>query len=290
MADTARKVMAGDLTRRIPAQGSEDELGWLATTFNHMLDRAASLVELNRQIGSDLAHDLRSPLSHMLQRLEQARLRARHAEDYESAIDAALDDVNQVLATFNAILRIAQVEAGTRRAGFRRVDLVELVRDVAETFDPVAHDGGRTITRSGLSELSVVGDRELLTQCLVNLVENALRHTPERTTIDLRVERTDGTARIVVADDGPGIPPEDRGRVLARFARLDRSRSTPGSGLGLTLCSAIADLHDGRLSLEENAPGLRCVLEIPIGAGAASGATGRRIDRGPASRREGASG
>lgn len=265
MAQAARSVMAGDLTRRIPVSGDQDELGWLATTINHMLDRTAALVELNRQIGADLAHDLRSPLSHLMQRLDTARLKATGVEDYENAIDGAVSDVHQVLATFNAILRIAQVEAGTRRAAFKAVDLVGILRDVAEIFGPVADDEHKSIMLAGLDTVEIVGDRELLTQLFVNLVENGIRHTPEGSRIEIRVDREGDLVRVVVADDGPGIPEGDRARVLERYARLDRSRSTPGSGLGLTLCGAIAELHEGRFALEDNGPGLRCVLRIPVG-------------------------
>ena len=274
MAETARRVMAGDLTQRIPASGTSDELEWLATTLNHMLDRTAALVDLNREIGSNIAHDLRSPLAHMLQRLDRARLGAKGVEDYETAIDGAVADVNQVLATFNAILRIAEVEARTRRLGFRLLDLGELVRNIAETFGPVASDDGQEIEVAGPESLVVDGDRELLTQLLVNLVENAMRHTPAGTRITLSVEPGPGSVALVVADDGPGIPAADRAHVLERFARLDRSRSTPGSGLGLTLVGAIAELHEGTLRLEDNKPGLRCVISLPRPKERAMGAAG----------------
>ena len=263
MADTARAVMAGDLTRRIDGAAARDELGWLATVFNHMLDRIADLVELNRQIGAALAHDLRSPLTHLSNRLEAARRRATRIEDYESAVDAATADVNGILATFNAILRIAQVEAGTRRASFRRVDVSAVLSNVAEAYEVVAQDRGQAVSIAIEPGAALEGDGELLTQLFANLIENAIRHAGNGARLGIGCETLPNAVRAVVSDDGPGIPAEHRTKVLERFVRLDPSRSEQGSGLGLTLCAAIVDLHGGTLRLDSNEPGLRCVVELP---------------------------
>ena len=266
MADTARAVMAGDLTRRIAGAEARDELGRLAAVFNHMLDQTVNLIEINRQIGAAIAHDLRSPLAHLLNRLEGVRSGATRIEDYEDAVDGAASDVHQILGTFAAILRIAQVEAGTRRASFRLIDVSDALLNVAEAFTPVAQDNGQEVSASIAPGATVEGDGELLTQLFANLIENAIRHTPPGIAIAVSAVRADGLVRIVVADDGPGIPDEHRARVLQRFVRLDESRSTQGSGLGLALCAAIVDLHGGTLRLEDNGPGLRCVVELPARA------------------------
>jgi len=263
MAVAARDVMGGDLTRRIPGSEYRGELGSLSAVFNHMLDRIAALIDLNRQIGADIAHDLRSPLSHLLRRLDEARARANSIQDYEAATEAAVADVNQVLSTFNAILRIAQIETGSRRAAFETVDLHEVADGVVDAFLLAAAEDGKLLTLHAGGAIRVHGDRQLLLQLIANLVENALRHTPPGTRIDCRIARSPAGAVLTVADDGPGVPVEDRTRVLERFARLDRSRSTPGSGLGLTLCAAIAELHDGAIRLEDNKPGLKVTVEIP---------------------------
>lgn len=263
MADTARAVMAGDLSRRIEGAGARDELGWLATVFNHMLDQTASLIEINRHMGAALAHDLRSPLAHLLNRLEGARARAAGLNDYEAAVDGAVADVNDILATFNAILRIAEVEAGTRRASFRTLDLSATLTDVAEAYAPVAQDEGQEITVSICPGTRLEGDRELLTQLFANLIENAIRHAGSGTRLEVACEGVPGWVRVRIADNGPGIPQEHRARVLERFVRLDQSRSTEGSGLGLALCKAIVELHAGTLRLDDNEPGLRCLVEIP---------------------------
>jgi signal transduction histidine kinase len=260
---TARAIMNGDLSRRIPVVGSHDELGGLAESVNRMLSRIDELMESLRHITSDIAHDLRTPLGRLRQRLEASRLKTRSTSEYESAIDAAIDDTDSILKTFEAMLRIAQIEAGARRARFSNTDLSAITENVFEAFEAVAEDEGKSLEARIEPSISVNGDRELLTQMLANLIENALRHTPTGTVVYVELERVDGSARLTVADTGPGIPIAEKENVFRRFYRLDASRSTPGSGLGLSLIAAIAKLHDASISLEDNEPGVRVRILFP---------------------------
>lgn len=271
IARTAEAIIGGDLARRVPLRGTDDDLDRLALILNRMLDRIAELVESVRQVSNDIAHDLRTPLSRLGQRLEDAREHARTAAEYEHALDRAKADVEGLLSTFAALLRIAEVEAGAQRAAFRRVDLSAVVETVAQAFTPAAEDEAHTLVAEIASGIAVQGDRELLTQMLVNLVENALRHTPEGGRIRLLLTQPDARAVLVVEDDGPGVPEPERERILRRFYRREQSRTTPGSGLGLSLVAAVAALHGADLRLSDAGPGLRVSLTF-----AASFAAGDR--------------
>jgi signal transduction histidine kinase len=257
---TARAIIDGDLSRRIPVVGPHDELGGLAEGLNRMLARIEELMESLRHVTSDIAHDLRTPLGRMRQRLEASRIKTRNAAEYEAAIDAAIEDTDSILKTFEAMLRIAQIEAGARRARFANTDLSSIADNVFEAFAAVAEDEGKRLDARIEAGVIVNGDRELLTQMLANLTENALRHTPAGTVVELRLEGANGSARLTVSDTGPGIPVEDRVHVFRRFYRLDASRSTPGSGLGLSLVAAVVKLHDASISLQDNEPGVRVVI------------------------------
>jgi signal transduction histidine kinase len=259
---TARAIIAGRLGDRVPARGTRDELDQLAQNFNEMLDRIQALMESLRQVSNDVAHDLRSPLSRLRQRLEAARAGARSAEDYEAAVDQAIAEVDSILATFAALLRIAQIEAGTRQAAFAAVDLSEIFRRVADAYAAVAEDRGQTLVATIAPGLTILGDRELLVQMLANLVENAIRHTPAGTTIALDLVGGAGGVLGRIRDDGPGIPAGVRAKVFQRFYRLEASRTTPGSGLGLALVAAVAELHRIRLELADNNPGLSVSLSF----------------------------
>ena len=260
MTGAAEGIIDGDLARRIPVSGSDDDLDRLAVTFNRMLDRIQDLMESLRQVSSDIAHDLRTPLTHLRQRLEASRTVHAPAERL-AAVEGALSDVDSILATFAALLRIAQIEGGARRAAFRKVDLALLAAGVVDDFAPSAEDAGQSLAFEPSEAVNTEGDAELLTQMLVNLVENALTHAGLSARVRVRVGRRDGAAQIEVADDGPGVPSADRERVLDRFYRLERSRSTPGSGLGLALVSAVAKLHNARVELADTNPGL-CVRVV----------------------------
>jgi signal transduction histidine kinase len=262
ISGTAEAIIDGDLGRRVPVHRRDDDLSRLATTINRMLDRIEGLMDNLRQVTSDVAHDLRTPLNRLRQRLERA---AREAEDpaHRGEIEGALRDVDAILSTFAALLRISEVEAGARRAAFKRLDLRALARAVAEDFAPAAEDTGHRLSFDDGPPVWIEGDAELLTQATVNLVENALRHTPQGCTVRLEAGETDGLPVLAVRDDGPGVPDAERGRLFDRFYRMERSRSTPGSGLGLALVQAVARLHRGEATLMDARPGLEARILFP---------------------------
>ncbi|HEY2048756.1 MAG TPA: ATP-binding protein [Caulobacteraceae bacterium] len=256
MTGAAEAIIDGDLARRIPLSGSDDDLDAMASTFNRMLERIAALMESLRQVSNDIAHDLRTPLTRLRQRLEASRLNPGEGEQGE-AIAGAIEDVDAILETFAALLRIAQIEGGARRAGFRPLDLSVVVGTVVDAFTPSAEDAGQRLMLCAASDVLIEGDAELLTQMTANLVENALRHAGGNAQILVEVRRQGPHAEVVVSDDGPGVPETERERILDRFYRLERSRSTPGNGLGLALVVAVVRLHGATLRLEDAAPGLR---------------------------------
>lgn len=262
MRSAAQGIIAGDWRRRIPTTGANDELDHLARTFNLMFDRIESLLEAHKSVGAAVAHDLRRPLTRMAQRLETLLGREATRDETVKAIEAAIADIHGVLAIFNAILRIGQIESGGRRAGFRPVDLAAAARDVVEAFQPAAEEEGKTLVADLNAPLPLSGDRELLTQMVANLIDNALRHTPPKTRIVVASVRRGGAGRLIVSDDGPGVPEPERQRIFERFYRLDAARSTPGDGLGLSLVAAVADLHAMAYAAEDNAPGLRIVFDL----------------------------
>ncbi len=265
---TSREIMGGDLGRRVARDGSGDEFDHLAASLNAMLERIATLMAGLRRMSGDIAHDLRTPLSRLRGRLERARAGVMTQAALRQALDEAIADADGILATFGALLRIVQIESGSRRSGFGPVALSKLLEELAEAYGPVAEAAGQSIASAIEDGLAVVGDRELLTQLFVNLIENAVRHTPPATHILLAARgRRDGV-EVVVADDGPGVPQDMRERVLAPFFRLEASRTTPGNGLGLGLASAIAALHEAALVLEDARPGLRCLVVLAGAAGA----------------------
>lgn len=251
---TAETIMEGKLSERIPLTGTRDELDQLAGNLNRMLDRIQGLMETTRQVSSDIAHDLRTPLSRLRQRLEQARDAGPAASP--DTLDVAVEEIDGILSTFSALLRIAQIESGARVSGFKTVDLSAIFATIAEVYTAVAEDAGLALLSAIVPGVSVTGDRELLTQMLANLVENAIRYSPAGTSITLRLHLRGGTPEGIVADTGPGIPAEERAKVFGRFYRLERNRTTPGNGLGLSLVSAVADLHGASVSLDDNNPGL----------------------------------
>jgi signal transduction histidine kinase len=257
---TSRAIMEGDLSARIPVRGTHDEIDQLIVSLNAMLARIQQLMDGLRQVSSDIAHDLRTPLGRLRQQLEDARERATTTADYQTATEAAIEEADELLATFSALLRIAQVEAGAQRSAFAAFDLSGLVRSLGETYEPVAEDAGHLLQVAVEDGISLTGDRQLVAQLLTNLLENALRHTPEGTRITLCLMRTATGIEMAVADNGPGIPDSERERVFDRFYRLDRSRSTAGSGLGLAMVKAIAGLHGLSIRLEDARPGLRVIL------------------------------
>ncbi|WP_089172818.1 ATP-binding protein [Bosea sp. AS-1] len=218
-----------------------------------------------RQVSNDIAHDLRTPLARLRQGLEVARGRARTGAEYQAAVDRALDEADGLLQTFSALLRIAHIESGARRSAFRTVDLSEVMQTVAEAYGPAAEDGNRVIRAEIADTVRVHGDRELLTQLFSNLVENALQHTPQGALITMHLTRQFSEAVAEVADNGPGIPEQERSKAFRRFYRLERSRITPGNGLGLSMVAAIADVHHATVQVLDNAPGLRVAVRFASG-------------------------
>jgi signal transduction histidine kinase len=253
ISGVAEAIIDGDLARRVPVRGSDDDLDRLAQTINRMLDRIAGLMDSLKQVSSDVAHDLRTPLTRLRNRLEAG---LADPAERDQALEGALGDLDAILDTFAALLRIAQIEGGARRAGFAACDLTEIARTVVEAFAPSAEEGGQTLVLAAAGRVPVEGDRELLTQMLVNLVENALRHAGDGARIEVRAEAAEPGPRLVVRDDGPGVPPEALPKLTERFFRLERSRSTPGSGLGLALVAAVARLHGGEVGLASPGRGL----------------------------------
>jgi signal transduction histidine kinase len=258
-----RDIMRGNLSHRIPLRGTGDEFDRLSANLNDMLGRIQMLMEGLRQVSNDIAHDLRTPLTRLRQGLEAARAKAGTAADYRLAVDKAIAETDEILDIFGALLRIAQIEAGTRRASFADVDLSGILQTIAETYAAVAEDHRQHLTSRVSNGISVRGDRQLLTQMFANIVENALRHTPAGTRIDVELKEAPAGPVCTIRDDGPGIPEPERQKVFRRFYRLSSSRATPGSGLGLSLVAAVAELHRIVVETGDNQPGLRVTLLFP---------------------------
>ena len=261
------EIMQGDLSRRLDVGNRGDEFDELAGHVNAMLDRIQRLIEDLQQVSNDIAHDLRTPLTRLRQRLELAvSADARCGVTgcpIAGKIEQAIAEADILLDTFSAMLRIAQIDSGSRRAGFRTVDLSGLLESLADTYGPVAEDTCHEVQSDIAPGVSINGDAELLTQMFANLIENAIKHTPERSTVSLSLIQANPRIVGVVADNGPGIPPDMRARACKRFVRLESSRTTAGNGLGLSLVAAIAHLHDIDLDLGDNHPGLRVSLRFP---------------------------
>jgi signal transduction histidine kinase len=289
---TSREIMAGDLGRRIPLTGRRDELDRLAESLNAMLDQIQRLVAGMRQVSDNIAHDLRTPLSRLRNRLEVSLMDHSDPARYREAIERTIVEADGLLKTFNALLSIAQAEAGVSRGRFEPIDLDRVVQDVADLYGALAEERGVALSTSPMSRMVVDGDRHLLFQAVSNLVDNAVKFTPAGGRVALSARAEGPQALLVVADSGPGIPVEARSRVLERFVRLDASRGAPGSGLGLSLVAAVARLHDGAIELADNSPGLRAVLRLPLasaqaGEAPASRAVGRPREPAPAANRTG---
>ena len=257
---TTRRIIAGDLSQRVPVRGARDEHEELATNVNAMLDQIESLLSGVRHVGDSIAHDLRGPLTRLRSRLEA--LATEPVPDRQS-VEQCLAQADGLLDTFNALLRIARVESGAYRSAFAEVDLSLIVRDACELYQAAADERGVALRLDCTPNARVFGDRELLAQALANLLDNAVKYTPANGRIDVRLGHVAMRISVSIADTGPGIHAADRERVLARFARLDQARSKPGNGLGLALVRAVADQHDGQLTLADNAPGLVITVELP---------------------------
>jgi signal transduction histidine kinase len=267
---TAAAISAGDLTRRVPVAGRGDEFDRLAETINDMLDRIARLMDGVRQVSNAIAHDLRTPIARARARLEDAAAHATGEADLRAAIERAEADLDGVGAIFNALLRIAEIEAGARRSAFADIDLAPLLLDLADLYGAAAEEREQTLATDIPPTLPAFGDRDMIQQAVANLLDNALKFSPPGSTISIAAGAPAGQGtEITVTDQGPGIPPADRIRATERFFRGETARSTPGSGLGLALVQAVALLHGGTLRLEDNQPGLRATLVLNTRAPAA---------------------
>ena len=271
---TSREIMRGDLARRIPTRGTRDDFDQLAEQLNAMLDRIQELMDGIRRVTDDIAHDLKTPLTRLRTRLEALRDGGGLGEGSADSVEAAIGESDRLLATFAALLRIARVESRSTGEGLTSMDLGALARDALDLYEPYAHEHGREALFLGeAAALTVTGDRDLLFQALSNLVDNALRHGEGRVVVEAGAVPAPGgglRGRIVVRDEGPGIPEADRERVFRRFVRLEASRNTAGNGLGLALVEAVAALHGGTVELAENeasrgGPGLKATVFLPAG-------------------------
>jgi signal transduction histidine kinase len=275
MNSSARAIMAGDLSLRLPVSGSGDELDRLAAGLNDMLARIAELMTGLREVSDNIAHDLRTPLTRLRNHAEAALRGADDPAAYRAALERTIEESDGLIRVFNALLAIARAEAGADSAGIGAFDLGEAVESVAELYAPVAEENGAALKVESARGLMVVGNRELIGQAVANLIDNAVKHgapegeTAAKTEIAIVARRDGASVAIEVADHGPGIPVDDRARALERFVRLEGARSRPGSGLGLSLVAAVMRMHGGALRLDDNNPGLKVTATLPAATEAA---------------------
>ncbi len=259
---SAQMISAGDISHRMPVSPRNDEFDRLAATLNAMLERIERLLDNLRQVSGDVAHDLRTPLTRLRNQLESGRAEVNTGSSDRDIVARAVVQVDDILALFAAILRISEIESGEIARRFTTVDLSELVTEIAESYAPAIEEHGRSLTWEVAPGVAAQIDRELVAQALVNLIENAQRHTPPGSRVAIALGCTAGTATLTVSDDGPGVPAAEWPRITRRFVRLDRSRGASGHGLGLNLVDAVARLHRGTLDFFDNAPGLGAKLTI----------------------------
>jgi signal transduction histidine kinase len=271
IGQTTAAIVEGNLSRRLTEQDGNHELDMLAHTVNRMLDQIEHLVHGVRNVSNAIAHDLRTPLAELRYRLEELALTRPSPEETFAEIDTAIADVDQVIAIFNALLRLAEIDNGTRRSGFVEMEVGSVAGEVAEFYQPLAELKDVTLSFSTSGKLNAGGDPLLLAQAIGNLIDNALKYAPRDGSITVIArQRLDRSIEVVVADDGPGIPDDEKPKVAERFYRSDTSRGTPGVGLGLSLVAAVARLHGGSLEFGDNHPGLRATLVLAPLAAAAS--------------------
>jgi signal transduction histidine kinase len=272
VTQASRTIMAGDLAKRIPRNNSGDELDRLSASLNAMLARIEELIMALREVSDNIAHDLKTPLTRLRNRAEAALRAPDGAASYRDALTKTIEEADELIKTFNSLLLIARLEGGTIAENMAAVDPAAIIGDVAELYEPVAEEAGMSLKISAPRGLSLVANRELISQAVANLVDNAIKYAGTGNSGDAIGITLRGTAdgvEISVADRGPGVAPGDRERALRRFVRLEESRSRPGSGLGLSLVAAVAHLHGGSIRLEDNDPGLRAVLRLPTHGAAA---------------------
>ena len=276
MTDTSRTIMAGDLAGRLPVAGTGDEIDRLAVNLNVMLERIEALMHGLKEVSDNIAHDLKTPLTRLRSRCEQA-LRGDHSDtEYRAALEQTIEESDRLISTFDALLMIARAESGQARDNMIELDAAEIARSIGELYEPLADEKGIALAVEAEQPVPLKGNRELISQALANLVDNAIKYSGPQakpdaaageaaasTDIVVRAESDGSRVLLTVADRGPGIPEADRTRAIERFVRLERSRSLPGSGLGLSLAAAVARLHGGGLTLLDNNPGLKSIIALP---------------------------
>lgn len=270
MTDTSRQIMRGDLSRRIPVGNSGDEFDRLGASLNAMLHRINALIDSFKEVSDNIAHDLKTPLTRLRNRIETALRDAGGEAAYREALQATIEEADEIIRTFDALLSIARLEAGTASGGRQEFDLASVVGGVCDLYEPVAEEKGITLRYQPAEQAQITGEPQLVAQAVANLIDNAIKYGAERACqgsgaapdIAVSVEMNGRDAEVIVADHGPGIPPADRERALKRFVRLEESRSRPGSGLGLSLAAAVARLHGGSITLLDNTPGVKAVLRL----------------------------
>ncbi len=267
---TARSIMSGNLSRRVEITNRNDDFDQLAANLNQMLDRIQTLMEDIRRVSDNIAHDLRTPLTRLRQHMEEARRQVDSESISAISLESSIREADSLLTTFNALLRIARIEAGQVTTDFAVLDYRTLVEDVVEFYEPLAEEKKQFLTVDAGNTIKTMGDRDLLFQALANVIENAIKYTQENGHISVVLSQLDNDAVITIADNGPGIPAEERERVFRRFYRLDRSRSTAGNGLGLSMVAAVVTMHQGQIRLMDNDPGLKTVMQFPLLGGVGS--------------------
>lgn len=260
---TCQRIMAGDLAQRIPRTGGDDDFDRLVVILNRMLEQIEELMHGVKQVTNNIAHDLRTPLTRLRRRLDMLRESTDSTVRDEELLDQAIDEADGLLITFKALLRISEVESGSRRGGFTDVDMTDLLNDLIELYAPLGEEKGQTFLTEVAPSKTILGDRDLLFQAFANVLDNATKYTPSAGSIRLTLQDQQDQLTVVICDSGPGIPSAAREKVFERFFRLEESRSTPGNGLGLSLVAAIINLHHGRIELMDNRPGLNIAITLP---------------------------
>lgn len=278
---TSAEIVAGDFSRRVPQTGSHDEFDALAENLNRMLERTERLMKGMREVVDSVAHDLRTPLNRLRNRLEDMQRRLGPEDPHLEDIDAAVAETDRLIGTFNALLLIAEADSGMTRGSMAPIDLSAIVADVADLYMPLAEEKDIALEVAPSGVLMVEGNRSLVSQALANLIDNAIKYTPSGGHVVVAAAETPVSIDLAVTDSGPGIPVQDRARVLERFVRLEKSRNSPGTGLGLSLVAAVARMHGAALTLGDNAPGLKATVSFPRGMAKRRGETKDAIPPSP---------
>ena len=258
----ARKIMRGDLRRRIETRSTGDEFDELAINLNLMLDQIERGMEGVRRVSDNIAHDLKTPLARMKNRVEELRFKVAGRAEEEVMVDQIIHEADGLLGTFNALLRIARIEYSEQREDFKEVDVNSILYDLQELYEPLAEERGQTLNVEISAPMMALADRDMLFQAFANLLDNAIKYTPEEGTVSIRAFKQSGLWHIEIADNGPGIPENEFEKITQRFYRVDQSRTTPGSGLGLALVLAVLKLHDMELDFADNKPGLKVIVSF----------------------------